>query len=119
METKFKAIIYILISSLIITLGQILWKIGSNSLTNIHSFIFNPYIISGFILYGIAFIFMIIAFKNGELSVLRPILATNFIWISIFSPLVFVSDYMTPIKWAGVATIIVGIFFVSYGGGKK
>ena len=61
---------------------------------------------------------MIIAFKGGELSVLYPIIATSYVWVSIASPFFFETDYMTTSKWIGVFVIIGGISLIGWGAKK-
>jgi len=90
--------------------GQLLWKKGLISL-NFNDWLsfLNMFIILGFISYGLGFILMLLALKSGELSVLYPIIATSFIWISIFSPIFFPTDAMNIWKWAGVILIIISV----------
>lgn len=99
--------------------GQILYKIGAESLSlEISSIIFNMPLIAGLISYGIGLVFLIIAFKGGELSVLYPIVATSYIWVSLASSYLFETDYMTVSKWIGVIIIIVGVSFIGWGAKK-
>lgn len=65
-----------IISSFCVCIGQLLWKFAVNG--NIE------YLLSGFALYGIGVLSMIIAYKFGSLSVLQPILSINYI-ISLFN----------------------------------
>jgi len=63
---------------------------------------------------GIAVI-LVIALKHGELSVLYPIIAMSFVWVSFLS-IIFLNEIMNIWKWAGVITIILGICFIGKGG---
>ena len=75
-------------------------------------------LIIGMSLYVIGAFLMIIAFRGGDVTVLYPIIATSYIWVSIIS-IVFLHETMNTFKWAGIFTIIVGIVLVSYGSKDK
>src|SRR3989338_6637246 len=109
-KTSLKAIFLIILCTLFTSVGQLLWKKGLISL-NFNDWLsfLNMFIILGFISYGLGFILMLLALKSGELSVLYPIIATSFIWISIFSPIFFPTDEMNIWKWAGVILIIISV----------
>ena len=62
--------------------------------------------------YFIGLVFMLKALQLGELSVVYPVLATSFIWVSLLSPLFFPADRMTAKKWLGVAVIVVGVTLI-------
>ena len=96
--------------TLFTSLGQISWKLGLNKvdLSLIHT-ILNLPLVMGFVLYGMGFLMMLLAFKQGELSVLFPIIATSYVWVSLLSSWIFVEDSMNVWKWAGVLTILLAV----------
>ena len=57
---------------------------------------------------------MIKALKHGEVSMLYPIIATSYIWVSIGSS-IFFNEIINIWKWAGVFLIVVGVIVISYG----
>ena len=67
-------------------------------------------------MYGFGAVLLIIALRNGELSVIYPIIATSYIWVSLLSPRFFSTDFMNATKWGGIFVIIVGVTFVGIGG---
>ena len=102
------------------SLGQILWKFGVNRIDfNQYLTILNLPFISGFVSYGIGWVFLMLAFKKGEMSVLYPIIATSYIWVSLISPLLFPTDSMTLVKWIGVTIILFGVTMIGIGGTKR
>ena len=111
MKTKPIAFILILLSTLITTSGQILWKFGSNNLPNI---ITNWPLIFGFALYGLGATILIFALKNGQLSTLYPIYATSYIWVSL-SSVYFFNEILNTSKIFGIITIIIGVSFIGFG----
>lgn len=115
MKTKTSSIILVLLCTVIISTAQIFLKKGANVLDfHIFKLLMNYNLIIGVILYFVGAGLLIIALKNGELSVLYPLIATSYIWVSLLSPLFF-NDTMTAIKWFGIAGIVVGVSFIGYG----
>ncbi|MFH1402719.1 MAG: hypothetical protein ABIH11_00435 [Candidatus Altiarchaeota archaeon] len=119
MKTKKWAMFAVLASTFITSFGQIFLKKGAMSLSlNPLDVILNVPLWVGSIFYGLGAIILILSLKHGELSVLYPIYALNFIWVSVLSPWVYSTDAMNPVKWAGVAVIMIGVSIVGYGSGK-
>ena len=115
MATKTWAIFTVLFTTLLTSSAQILWKTGSASLKpNFASILTNYYLIGGVFLYVIGGILLILSFKAGEVSVLYPIIATSYIWVSFLS-IRFFGESMNHFKLIGVATIILGIISIGYG----
>ena len=95
------------------SLGQLLFKVGSKSVSfNILSWITNWHVILGMALYGISAILFITALKFGNLSILYPVIATTYLWVIIFS-LLFLGESFSPIKWAGIALIVSGVILIA------
>src|SRR3989339_1885389 len=115
MATKLWAALLVLFTTLLTSSAQILWKKGSATLTfNILGVLANNYIMGGILLYVVGGILIIISFRGGEVSVLYPIIATSYIWVSLLS-VRFLGEVMNPFKWIGVAAIIAGIACIGYG----
>ena len=115
MSTKLWSILLVLFTTLLISSAQILWKIGSATLTfDIIGLLKNYYLIGGILLYIVGGVLLIISFRGGEVSVLYPIIATSYIWVSLLS-VKFLGEAMNFFKWFGVAFIIFGIISIGYG----
>lgn len=69
-------------------------------------------LLAGVGVYGASMIAFIIALRGGELSVLYPIVATGYIWVSLWSVL-FLRERMTLLKWTGIAFIIAGVSIIA------
>ena len=89
------------------SVGQLLWKAGAIKI-NFHDpfTFFNVPFLLGCALYVIGSLLLILALKNGELSVLYPIVATSYVWVSILAPFFFPQETMNGWKWAGVLLIL-------------
>ena len=119
MATKLWAALLVLFTTLLTSSAQILWKIGSKTLTpDVSGILTNYYIIAGIIIYVFAGALLIISFRGGEVSVLYPIIATSYIWVSILS-IYFLGERMNYFRWIGVFIIIAGILSISYGSREK
>ena len=119
MATKLWAILLILFTTLLTSSAQILYKLGIPALKfDLNSALTNYYLIGGLLLYGIGALLMIISFRGGEVSVLYPIIATSYIWVSILS-IYFLGEKMNTFRWIGVFIIIVGIVSIGYGSKER
>ena len=115
MKQKTTAIILILFTTLFTSSAQISLKLGINNLMpDFLSIISNYYLFQGFFLDAIAGVLAIIAFRKGEVSVLYPIFATSYIWVSILS-FYFFKEELSMLKWLGILVIIAGISLVGFG----
>lgn len=72
-------------------------------------------LIIGCFLYGMAAIIFIIALKGGDLSVLYPIIATSYFWVTLLSQF-YLGEKINFLKWTGVFIIFLGISIVGFGG---
>ena len=115
MTTKLWAILLVLFTTLLTSSAQVFYKLGIPTLEfSIKGVLTNYYIISGLALYGIGALLLIISFRGGEVSVLYPIIATSYIWVSFLS-IFFLHEIMNNFKWLGVISIIIGIASINYG----
>ena len=81
------------------------------------SIITNVNLLAGILLYAVGGTILILSFRGGEVSVLYPIIATSYIWVSFLS-IYFLNEEMSIFKWAGIFTIIIGIILIGYGSSK-
>lgn len=115
MATKLWAALLILFTTILTSSAQILYKLGSASLSfDIVGILTNYYLIAGILLYAVGGILMIVSFRGGEVSVLYPIIATSYIWVSFLS-MYFLNESMNIFKWLGITSIIAGIISIGYG----
>ena len=116
MQSKFTSILLVFIASLVTATAQIFFKFASKHIAlSIPALITNIPLIAGFVLYPIAAVLFVAALRGGELTVLYPILALNYIWIAIASPFFFPTDSLNLIKIIGKTVVIVGVYCVGKG----
>ena len=109
MATILLSIFLAVIVTFIGTIAALLVKLGSKTFSfRPLSFVKNYKLIIGLFMYVISSILFILALKGGELSVLYPILAIGYIWISLVS-MKFLNEKMTLSKWIGIIFIIIGV----------
>ena len=118
MATKLWAMGMVLFCTLLTSTAQLFYKFGAEQLEfNFLSIITNLPLLMGILLYAIGGILLILSFRGGEVSVLYPIIATSYIWVSFLS-IYFLNEEMNLFKWAGVFTIMSGIILIGYGSNK-
>jgi undecaprenyl phosphate-alpha-L-ara4N flippase subunit ArnE len=115
MKTHWWAIVLTIITTLFTSTAQIFYKMGASKLEfNLFALMSNYNLIIGGILYAIGAALMIIALKGGEVTVVYPIIATSYIWVSLLSNKIF-GEELNVYKWIGIGVIILGITFISFG----
>ena len=115
MATKLWAALLVLFTTLLTSSAQLFYKYGSATASlNPFELITNYYLVAGLLLYAVGGALMILSFRGGEVSVLYPIIATSYIWVSFLS-MFFLGEIMNTFKWIGVITIIGGIALIGYG----
>ena len=120
MNPRYRSILIVLIASLLSATAQILFKTASGAIGyTLGSFVFNIPLILGFIVYAMVAFLFLIALKDGELTVLYPLLATAYIWVAIVSPFFFPTDSLTLMKIIGILTIISGVYCMGRGMQQK
>ncbi len=70
--------------------------------------ILNPALFAGYSMYGISTVLLVLALRHGHLSLLYPVFAMTYVWVTILSVVVF-HEAMNPYKLAGIVTIVAGI----------
>jgi multidrug transporter EmrE-like cation transporter len=97
--------------------AQVLMKFGTNysfQHPGLMGLLTDIPLISGYGLYGVMTVLIVVAFKDGELSVLYPIISLSYVWVTALSYFVF-HDNLNPYKFAGVALIITGVAVIGRG----
>ena len=137
MKASSSGIACVIIASIIGALAQLLFKMGSastikaiivnildeNTFLTAEILITNPVLknglitLGGFILYGAGAFFFVLALRKGELSVIYPLFAANYVWVALISAFYF-NEEIKSIEWIGIGAIMVGICIIGWKEGK-
>lgn len=104
------AVWLVIFSTILTTAAQLFYKSGASRLPE---FVSNWPLIVGFVLYCLAALLIIWALRFVELSVVFPLLATSFVWVSLLSVFVF-GESLSVINWFGVILIACGVAVVGW-----
>lgn len=101
-----KGILLMLVSSICVCIGQLLWKLSATKGILV--------MLVGFCFYGAGALVMIAAYKFGRLSVLQPMLSLNYV-LSILLAAIVLKEEITLLKCIGVLVIIAGVVMIAGG----
>ena len=100
-------------SAFIGSIGQLEFKRGSETLRfNVQALITNYHLLAGFFLYAISSLIYIYALSKGRLSIIYPIIATSYIWTTLFAR-IFLNEPISMTNWVGITLILLGVTLIS------
>jgi drug/metabolite transporter (DMT)-like permease len=118
MKTKPIAFLLFFKATLLTSFSQVLLKIGMKNFDpSIMGILSNMFLIVGIALYGLAAIMVIYGLKNGELSVLYPVIATSYIWVALLA-FYFFHEHIDSYKLLGIGAVVAGVVLIGLGGRK-
>jgi drug/metabolite transporter (DMT)-like permease len=85
-----------------------LWATARSLATNVP-------LMGGLCLYGMSAVLLVLALRHAELSMIYPVIALTFVWVTILSAVVF-GESMTLYKIVGITTIVAGVALLGIGG---
>jgi multidrug transporter EmrE-like cation transporter len=98
--------------------AQVLMKTGANHMAQrpgLLGMATNLPLMGGYCLYGLSTLLLVLALKDGELSLLYPVIALTYVWVTVLSFLIF-HDGINPWKLAGIVLIVSGVTVLGKGG---
>jgi multidrug transporter EmrE-like cation transporter len=110
-----KSIILVCACTILGTLAQVLMKTGMDHFKlEPMALLTNLPLVAGYVLYGVNTVMLVMALREGELSVLYPILALTYVWVTLVS---YIRLHEPPniYKNLGVMAIIAGVIVISRG----
>jgi undecaprenyl phosphate-alpha-L-ara4N flippase subunit ArnE len=115
MKTPVISIVWVISGTFIGSFGAVFLKIGAGHLSrNLKSLLTNWRLALGIGLYLISSLFYVIGVRNGELSVLYPMVSVGSVWTLAWSKLLL-SESLTPPKFMAVGMIIAGCVLLGIG----
>jgi drug/metabolite transporter (DMT)-like permease len=100
--------------------AQILIKVGmspSHFVPTLMGLLTDFPLIAGYALYGLFTVAMVMALREGELSMMYPIIALTYVWVTLLSYWLL-KETPNVFKNAGIVTIVVGVAVLGKGGRK-
>ena len=114
MSPLVRSMLLVFTASVIGSLGMAFLKMGSAHLTrSLWSFL-NPKLLFGIALFLFSSVFYAWGIKDGQLSVLYPMVALGYVWGLLWAKLFF-KEAITKPKIVGLAMILLGVCFVGLG----
>ena len=115
---RYRPVVLVFCCTLIGAVAQILIKSGATDLAR-HSahpgligaalgMFTDPWLFSGYCLYGVSTVLLILALREGELSMLYPVIALTYVWVALLSFVIF-HEALEPLKLFGIALIVGGV----------
>ena len=101
-----KGILLMLLSSICVCIGQLLWKLSVERGILV--------MLLGFAFYGAGALVMLVAYRFGSLSVLQPMLSLNYA-LSILLAALVLKENITILKCVGVLVIVTGVILIAGG----
>lgn len=107
-----------LVASFIGSFGAVLLKSGAVRLhLRWDAVLFNWRLAAGICAFLLSSVFFVAGVRNGELSVLYPMVSLGYVWTLLWSRLFF-GEPFTRNKFIGLAMILSGIVCLGFGTGK-
>jgi drug/metabolite transporter (DMT)-like permease len=117
-----KTVLLAISTTLLITSGQVLWKIGiqkaggfylpeQSIIGNVFRILFNGWVFSGFVVYAVATGFFMWLISKFDISLIIPITSVAFIYSLLAGYFIF-GEQISLLRVFGVLLIIAGVFFV-------
>jgi multidrug transporter EmrE-like cation transporter len=98
--------------------AQILMKIGMTHFNpTVAGLLSNFPLLAGYTLYGVNTLMLVLALRDGELSMLYPIIALTYVWVTLLS-YTLLHEPPNWFKNLGICTIVAGVAVLGRGGRK-
>ena len=98
--------------------AQLLIKSGMSHFSpHLLALVTNIPLIVGYTLYGINTVMMVVALKNGEMSLLYPIIALTYVWTTLLS-YTLLGEHSNLYKNVGILLIVLGVAVMGRQGKK-
>jgi multidrug transporter EmrE-like cation transporter len=96
--------------------AQVLMKAGANNLAHpgLIGMITNLPLMAGYCLYGLSTVLLVLALRDGELSLLYPVIALTYVWVTVLSFILF-RETITVFKLMGISIIVAGVAVLGKG----
>ena len=105
----------VLVGSFIGSFGAVFLKAGAGKLhRDLRTLIFNWRLAAGVTMFLLSSFFFVLGVRNGELTILYPMVSLGYVWTLFWSRLFFKEPF-TRYKLLGLALILAGIVVLNLG----
>ena len=77
----------------------------------------SPLLWLGISIYALSFFIWIVILSKVDLSIAMPLASTDYLLVPLLA-IIFLHETVSPLRWIGIGTIVLGIYFVSKSGGS-
>jgi multidrug transporter EmrE-like cation transporter len=113
-----KSVMLVFACTILGAAAQILMKVGMTHFRpDPIALATNLPLVAGYALYGLNTLMLVLALKDGELSMLYPIIALTYVWVTLLSYLLL-HEPPNLYKDIGITTIVAGVAVLGRGGKK-
>ncbi len=112
MKTPVSSMGLVLLASVFGSFGAVFLKMGAEKLKKGFLHIISWQAAAGVALFLLSSVFFVMGIKNGELSVLYPMVSLGYVWTLLWSRLFF-NEQVTKQKFAALGMILVGIVMIA------
>jgi multidrug transporter EmrE-like cation transporter len=114
-----RAIGLVFCCTLIGAAAQVFMKLGATNIAHpsIMQIITNIPLMLGYCLYGVSTLLLVLSLREGQLSLLYPIISLTYVWVTVLSVLIF-KETLNPYKIAGLAIVMTGVAVLGMDGKK-
>jgi drug/metabolite transporter (DMT)-like permease len=125
-----RVIVAMTIASASAAFGQILVRRGMLQVGTLESYapwpliiyfwhaLCNPFVIGGTVLNAIFYFLFLAALSWTKVTVALPMTAIEY-GFAAFLAIVILKESVPPVRWAGIAFVIIGVILIAAGGGEK
>ncbi|MGA2599542.1 MAG: hypothetical protein ABSH09_21420 [Bryobacteraceae bacterium] len=113
-DKRRRSLLLVFLCTLVGAAAQMLIKEGATTVKQpgflgaVIAMLTNPPLFAGYCLYGLNTILMVLALKDGELSLVYPVIALTYVWVELVSIFVF-HEPMNVFKAIGITVIVAGV----------
>jgi multidrug transporter EmrE-like cation transporter len=113
-DKRRRSFVLVFLCTLVGAAAQMLIKTGASTVTRpgffgaVVAMLTNGPLFAGYCLYGLNTILMVLALKDGELSVVYPVIALTYVWVTLLSMMIF-HEPMNLLKGIGIGVIVAGV----------
>jgi multidrug transporter EmrE-like cation transporter len=116
-RTTLRSILLVVTCTAFGAVAQVLIRFGADHLDAAlfaHGLFGNLWLLAGLGCLGLNTLLLVVALREGQLSVLYPIIALTYVWVVILSPMFF-DDTINVFKAIGVGVIVAGVSLIGWG----